>query len=117
MKGLSDYRYASLVLTAHIHRPVIFATTRVMRTNTKQTVCAPKTSQSFMISKCPPETYLALYFSSLSSSDFMGRTYLAVTRLAQSHNSALRTAREVHKINQISDIRIHGVYHFWVSFL
>ena len=48
-----------------------------------------------MISKCPPETYLSLYRSSLSSSDFMERIYLVVINLSPSGISVLNMARKV----------------------
>ena len=95
MRGFSDWRYASLTSTTHIRKPLIFAITRVMRTDTHWMVRAPWNRQSFMISKCPTGMCLSLYCSSLSSSDFMARTYLAVIRFAPSGRSVLSTARKV----------------------
>ena len=48
-----------------------------------------------MIFKCPSATYLALYRSSLSFSDFIARTSLAVIKFVPSGRSVLRIARKV----------------------
>ena len=56
-----------------------FGIVSMMRTDTPGTVWASWNRYSFMISSCTPATYLALYLSSLSSSNFMARTYLVGT--------------------------------------
>ena len=48
-----------------------------------------------MISKCPLAAYLALYRSSLSSFDFLARTFLALIRFAPYGNLVLRAAPKV----------------------
>ena len=108
ISGLSDLRYGSQTSTTRVWKPLIFATSRIMRTDTHQMGFAQCTRQSFIISKCPPATYLALFRCSLSPYDFMARTYLAVIRFEPSGSSPLRTAR---KVPQLSRSRISAYLH------
>ena len=95
LSGLSDWRYTSMTWSTHKRKPLIFATARTMRPDTHWMVCAPSTGYSFIISKCRPDTYISLYRSSLSSSDFLERIHLAAIRFVQSGSLAQSPARKI----------------------